>query len=135
MRMFTRPAVKQQLKQMLAWLVKTKDNGFDASVLAYPGTFTICAYNKERNVLYMPVQQPFMLESLGINPDASAEESAFAIAEATREVIMQAHIKGVGEIYFLGSNEKTNAFATKHGFEEVPFKVYRMKLQDLEPKE
>lgn len=133
--MFTRPAVKQQLTQMLAWIVKTKNNAFDASILTYPSTFVLCAYNKVRNVLYMPIQQPLMLESLAVNPEASPEEVGFALAETTREAVMQAHLKGVGEVYFAGSNPDTVRFALKHGFEEVPFKFYRIKLLDVEPKE
>lgn len=135
MKMFTKPAVKEQIKQILSWLVRTKNNAFDTAVLTYPTTFTICVYNKLKNILYMPVQQAFFLESLAINPEAKPEEIAFGLAEAAREAVMQAHLKGVGEVYFLGSNESTNKFAVKNGFEEVPFKLYRLKVRDLDPKE
>jgi len=46
--------------------------------------------------------------------------------------VTQAHIQGRGEIYFIGSDEMTSAFAENHIFERVDAPVYRVRVRNLE---
>ena len=49
----------------------------------------------------------------------------------THNAICQAHIMDAGEVYYLGSDEDTDKFSTNRIFEELPYKVFRVKIADL----
>jgi hypothetical protein len=72
-----------------------------------------------------------MLESLAPRPGATKEQIAIATKELTQNAITQASLGGSGEIYFMGSDEGTNALAMNQIFEEVPGKMYRLKIKEL----
>ena len=72
-----------------------------------------------------------MLESLAPRPGATKEQVAVAMKELTQNAITQASLAGAGEVYFLGSNEGTDALATNQIFEKLPYSVFRLKLKDL----
>lgn len=80
----------------------------------------------------MPMQCPLVMDSLASRPGASKSEIASALKELTQEFVTQAHIRGSGEILFLGSEEGTDRLATNQLFEELPYKVYRLRVKDLE---
>ena len=126
--------VRQSEEQMLVdWATENAEkNGFDPAVLYFPTTYTLCAYDKEGPVAFLPVQTPFMMESFAPRPGIGKLQSAAAFKELTQYLVSQAHLRGVGEIYFLGSDKDTNDFATGQIFEELPYRVYRAKLKDLE---
>jgi len=50
----------------------------------------------------------------------------------TQQFVTQAHSRGAGEIYFLGTDEGTDQLATNQIFEKLPYSVYRLKVKDLE---
>ena len=115
------------------WAKENEDKSeFDPAVPLFPSSVTWCAYDKEGPLAYQTVQQPLMLESLAPRPGNTPAQNAQAMKELTKNAVTQANLKGVGEIYFLGSNEATDTFATNHIFERVDMPVYRIKLQDLE---
>jgi hypothetical protein len=72
-----------------------------------------------------------MLESLAPRPGATKEQIALAMKELTQNAVTQAHLGGSGEIYYLGSDKNTDEFAVHHLFEELPYRVFRVKLADL----
>jgi hypothetical protein len=104
----------------------------DIRALKYPGSFTLCAYDETGVLCFLPVQQPFYMEAMSFRPDLSESEKALAMKELTHALITFCHQKGAGEIYFMGSNEHTNEFAKRQAFTELPWKTYRVKLNDLE---
>lgn len=128
---FVRPARPNEAGLFIGW-AKTQPE-WDAFIGLHPGTFTICAYNKEKIIAFLPVQQPYMYETFAPNPEATDLELASAMKEFTQFLISQAHLKNVAEMYFLGSNDDTDSFATNHLFEKVPMSVYRVRVSDLEP--
>ncbi len=128
---YVRPAKQEEAGIFLEW-AKTQPE-WDAYIGIHPGTMTLCAYNKEKIVAFLPVQQPFMYETFAPNPEATDLELAAAMKELTQFLISQAHLKNVAEIYFLGSDEGTDEFATNQIFEKLPFTVYRVRVSDLEP--
>lgn len=129
---FVWPARVGEAQQFLDWSLANSGNGFDKNAVKYDGSFVLAAYNHDKTLSYLPVQRPFFVESFAPNPGASESEVVVALKELIQAIVTQAHIKGVGEIYFLGTSEATNEFATNQIFEEVPFKLYRVKLADLE---
>lgn len=129
---WVRPAMQGEGEIVLQWMMANPENGFDPDVICYPSTMTFCAFDQNGPIAYMPVQRPLMLESLAIKPDAAPERVSLALKELIQQAITQAHIQGAGEIYFLGSSDETNKFAANQLFEELPYKVYRVKLADLE---
>ncbi len=72
-----------------------------------------------------------MLESLAPRPGATKEQLALAMKELTQNAVTQAYIMDAGEIYFLSSDPETDKFASDKIFQEVPCKVFRVKLKDL----
>jgi hypothetical protein len=129
---FVRPARPSEAGLFIEW-AKTQPE-WDAFIGLHPGTFTLTAYNKEKIVAFLPVQQPYMYETFAPNPEASDLELATAMKEFTQFLVSQAHLKNVAEMYFLGSDIDTDNLATNHLFEKVPLSVYRVRVSDLEPR-
>jgi hypothetical protein len=76
-----------------------------------------------------------MLETIAKNPDASELEAATAFKEFIQFLVSQASIQNVSEIYFLGTDDSVNNIAESSIFELLPYKVYKVKVADLEPKQ
>lgn len=131
---FVRPAKADEAKLFLEWArANEAKSAFDPTVPAYKSTFTLCAFDEHGPVLFMPVQQPFMLESLAVRPGATEHEIALAVREIFQECVTQGFVKGIGEIYFACSDGDTGEFAENQtAFEPLPWKFYRLKLADLE---
>lgn len=128
---YVRPATKADSEQFMEWSRSNPDNGFDPAVAAYPSTITWVVYDRFGPLAYMPMQCPLMMESIAYRPGASRAEIATAMKEFTQQFVTQAHIRGSGEIYFLGSEEGTDNMASNQIFEKLPFTVYRLRIKDL----
>jgi hypothetical protein len=129
---FVRPARSEEAVQFLDWSKRNTASEFDPEVARYPSTVTFCAYDGDGPLAYMPIQQPLFMESLAPRPGADKSRIAAALKELTQAAVTQAHVQGKGEIYFLGTDESTDAMAANHVFEKLPYSVYRLKLKDLE---
>ena len=128
---FVRPARQDEAETFIEW-AKTQPE-WDAFIGLHPGTFTLAAYNKDRVIAFLPVQQPFVYETFAPNPEASDLELAVAMKEFTQFLVSQAYLKNVAEMYFLGSDNDTSEFANNHIFEKLNMNVYRVRVSDLEP--
>lgn len=130
---FVRPARKEEAKEFLDWSALNQDkNGFDPQAPLHATSFVLAAYDKTGVLAYQPVQNPFFLEGVAVRPSLDKRQVAECLKEFTQFCVSQAHIKGVGEIYFLGTDEGTDALAENHVFEKLPYTVYRLKLKDTE---
>lgn len=130
---FVRPARDNDGQMYFDWMKENEDkNAFDPAVATYPSSNTFCAYDKNGPVAYQTVQRPLVLESFAPRPGATDAQKAIALRELTQNAVTQAHIAGVGEIWFLGSDPETDEFATNQIFERVPYPVYRVKVRELE---
>lgn len=107
----------------------------DLFIPYHPGTFTLKAFDKTKDVGFMPVQRPYVLETLASNPEATDMEIASALREFVQYLVSRSQAEKVAEIYFLESDKDTSKFAGNHIFEELPYRVYRCRISDLEPKE
>lgn len=123
---------KTDVPLFLTWSQNTEDNLFDPDVATYNTTVVRCAYDQDGPMVFMPVQQPLFMEHLAIRPGLSDTNTAVALKELTQDTVSQAHIKGSGEIYFLCKEPSTIAFAKHQLFEEVPWRLFRIKLKELE---
>jgi Tat protein secretion system quality control protein TatD with DNase activity len=72
------------------------------------------------------------MESLGFHPLCTDSQKALAMKELTHNLITQAYLRGIGEIYFFGSDHTTNDFAERQGFRQVQYPVYLVRVQELE---
>jgi hypothetical protein len=108
-----------------------KESHLDPDVFRYPKTTLIQAYDKGsgKPLLYVPVHDVFMIESLGPNPDASDGEIAAALAQVVKSIHWEAYKQGLGEIYFPCTNDRTAEFASNHNFKRQFIQV-RVKLDD-----
>jgi hypothetical protein len=130
-RVYVRPIHPQESEMFLGWALENSKGNFDPETPRFPSSRTWCAYDKDGPLVFQTVQQPLMLESLAIRPGASKEQVASAMKELTQNAITQAHLGGSGEIYFLSSDKDTDEFASNKIFEELPYRVLRVKLKDL----
>lgn len=105
--------------------------GFDPATAYYPSSVTYKASSRQRAVAYMTFQKPLMLETIISNPEASTRELAGALKALTQTAVTDAAREGRGEVYFLCADESTIEFAKHQLYEELPYKVYRIKLSDL----
>lgn len=129
---FIRPVEQSEGQMYFDWANENPVNEFDPEVAKFRSSFTWCAYDKNGPLAYQTVQQPLMLESLALRPGATKLQAAIALRELTQNAITQAHLKGVGEIYYLGSDKDTDTFSTNNVFEELPYRIFRVKVKDLE---
>lgn len=130
---FSRLARNNEGTQFLEW---AKDQpGFDASVPYQPGTFTLAAFNKQKVICYIPIQRPFVLETVSINPGASDLEIAAAMRTIVQHLVGTSQLEKASEIMFLATDDGTAELAENTIFEKLPFTVYRVKIRDLEPQE
>lgn len=129
---FVRPAKQTEGQLYFDWANENIVNEFDPEVAKFPSSFTWCAYDKNGPLAYQTVQQPFMLESLAPRPGSTKQQIAIALKELTQNVITQASLKGIGEIYYLGTDADTDAMASNQIFTELPYKIFRIKIKDLE---
>lgn len=131
---FVRPLRPDDGQDFSKWLFQTKDNAPDQKAILAPSSFTVCAFNKDKKILFAPIQNPMFLESLAVNPEATELEQASAMREVVQYLVSRGYATGQIEIYFLGSHEGTNEFANSQLFERVDLPLYRVKIRDLEPK-
>jgi hypothetical protein len=70
------------------------------------------------------------MESVAMNPEASDLDKAQALRDMTKAATLLASSHGIREVYFLGGQGGVGEMATRSGhcFEELPYKVFRMKL-------
>lgn len=132
---FVRPARAADSEQFINWSRNTNQNLFDPEVVKYPTTSVRVAYNGNGPLVYAPIQQPLFLEALAINPENSVIDTALALKVITQDAVSQCYARGSGELYFVCAEPSTEAFAQKHGYEKVPWPLYRMRLNKLEKPE
>lgn len=129
---YVRPVRPDDFEKFAKWSAETKDNLFDPDVIGYNGTFILCAFDQSGPLLYMPIQQPFFLESLAIRPGAKPGEVGLAMKEILQAAVTQAFVKQAGEIYFVCKDESTITISKDHfGFEEMPWRVLRLMTKNL----
>lgn len=130
-RIYVRPAQPHEGQLVFDWGMENSKGNFDPEVARFGSSITWCAYDKDGPLVFQTIQRPLMLESLAPRPRATKQQIASAMKELTQNAVSQAHVMQAGEIYFLGSDKDTDEFATNHIFEELPYKVFRVKLKDL----
>jgi hypothetical protein len=128
---FVRPARANEGQLYFDWAKESTVNEFDPEVALFPSSVSWCAYDKDGPLAFQTIQRPLVLESLAPRPGATKLQIASALKELTQNAVTQAAITGAGEILFLGSDEATSEFAVSHIFEEVPMKLYRVKVKEL----
>lgn len=124
--------MSEQLKLKLAppadaleWLEKVPE--FDKGIMGYPSLRMLCAYNGEP-VAYLPIQRVAMLESLALREGLDDLTAAQAMRDLVKGAEIVASSDGIREICFLGTDEAMVKIAKHQGFEELPWRLLRLKL-------
>lgn len=125
-----RDVTPDDAQKFIEYEMGTAGNLFDPEAGLYPSSFALCAENEQGPVMYLPVQEPLLLESLGISPNADKRDIAIALRKLMNVIVRKCQQDGKGEIYFGCSDPTTIAFAEHHGFAEVPFRMFRLKVKD-----
>lgn len=127
---FVRPARETDARKFEDW-VKTNP-ALDKRIFTYPATFTWAAFNETGVLAFLPVQQTFFMEAMAFHPLCTDPQKALAMKELTHNLVTQAYLKGIGEIYFLGTDHTTNDFAERQGFKRIQIPVYLVRVEQLE---
>lgn len=127
-----RPFRESDRGTMLEWLKVTAGNLFDPDVLEHSQTFIRCAYDDDGPLVFLPVQRPLMMESLGIRPGADPLKVARALQALTQDVLTSCYDHDAAEVYFLCEEATTRRFAEAHVFKPVEIPLYRINLRELE---
>ena len=132
--LFVRPIRETEARQFLDWSIANKDkSAFDPAVASYPSTLVPVAYDSDGPVAYMPIQRPFVLESLAPRPGLTDGQTASVLKEIFQFAVTKAHEQGAGEILFFATDDETVKFAERHKvFSYVPYRAYRVKISELE---
>lgn len=115
--------------QIVNWLNANPNNEFNPEVLKYPTLRIFTAYSESGNEAHLPFQRVLMLESYAPRPGMPLAVSAQALRDFTKAAELIASSEGIREIYFLDGAAGVSELALANGYEEVPFKVYRMRLK------
>jgi hypothetical protein len=131
-RIYVRPIRPEESKLFFDWAKENPAGEFDPEVPLFPSSTTWCAFDEDGPLVFQTLQQPVVLESLAIRPGADDRQISSAMKELTQNAVTHAFNRGAGEIYYLGTDEDTDAFACNHIFEPLPYRVFRVKLKNLE---
>lgn len=101
----------------------------DDKFLHYPATTVLVAEDGKDSV-YMPVQTCLVPETIGYQEGISNISLAKAMQQLISVLVWEARRLGIGELIFYGNNQQTIDFACNNGFEEMPWKVYRLKVNE-----
>ena len=115
----------EERETFVEWVNKTPGNLYDPGILNYPTLRVLTSYNGEPGA-FLPMQQALFLESLAVKEPRI--ENAQAFRDLVKGAEQHASSLLIREIYFGCRDESVLKIALNHGFEEVPFKVVRMKL-------
>lgn len=107
-------------------------NLFDPSIMNSPTTDVLCAFGETGPLMFTPRQRVVCVESLAPRPGLSPREEALALRETMKVIVYDAQKEGIGEVMFACTDERVIEFAKNNGFEEVPYKFLRLKVQQLE---
>lgn len=137
MRQYTaRMATTEDAPRLAAWLHENRDkNHYDPTIFGYDSTRVIAVDRDGETVGYLPYQLTIMTDALAPKPGRTLPEIARFLKEAIHAVVRIARQSRIGEVYFLCAPEDTATaeFARKHGYEEIPFKVFRLRPQNMVP--
>jgi hypothetical protein len=111
------------------WLRAAEDkNLVDYSVYSYPTCNTAVVEQDGEPVLMNSFHLVLMQEALAPKPGISPKDMAYALRGLNDALKRLAKVSGVKEIWFGCKDESTCKFAERHGFERLPFPVFRMRV-------
>lgn len=128
---------KEEGPQLVEWLHANRaKNHYDPAILGCGATRVMAVDRGEETLCYLPLQTVIMSDSLAPNPRKSVLEIARAMKEFVWQMVRMAKQAGIGEIYFLCDPKDTATLnlAKRHGYEELGFKVMRLKPGMERPK-
>ena len=131
------PVRPAEIAQLDARLKDTPDNLFDVDILQYPDKVKFYCARAEKPLVFLPIQNVLMLESLGVEPGTSGLDVAKAIEVLIKFTVGKALDMGYNELYFVVKDANVARYAERHGFElmmhdpEIKCYLFRMKLSTL----
>jgi len=130
---FVRPARPEEAPTFLEWSRLNSINKFDPEVARQRSTTTFCAFDNSGPLAYVPFARPIVLDSFAPRPGLDPRLAARTMKAITQTAVTHAAMVGAGEIMFLGVEDSVPKFALNQIYEELPWKLYRVKIKDLEP--
>lgn len=124
------------MRNIVEWLhLNRKKNKYDPEILSYDSTRIVAVDVDGEPQCYLPYQLVIMVESLAPKPGSGKPQIAKCLKEAIHAVVRIAKQSHIGEVYFLCAPEdkETASFAKLHGYEEMPYRVLRLKPKNMVP--
>jgi N-acetylglutamate synthase-like GNAT family acetyltransferase len=129
---WVRSMEQRDIPKFVKYLTTTARNLVDEAVYKYPLLKTLVAHSQRKIVAFMSSQTVLMLEALAINQDSRKLEVASALAQLTKMTVLRAREAGIRELYMVIGDDSTAQFAKLHKFEEIPGRLFRLKIDSLE---
>ncbi len=130
---YVRPFEKRDVETFTEWATRVVDKHLlDMDVLTYPETAVLVAHDSTP-LMYLPIQQTAMLESVVPRPNLTPLQSAEALQQLIKGAVLLLKARGgIHELYFVCQDPELEKFAKRHGFQEVPGVTLRLKLDKIE---
>lgn len=128
----TRLAKPEEADEFLAWSHATPLNLFDHEPGLNASTLTFVAEDAKGAATYCPMQQAVFMEALAIRPGARLGTVAKALRDLALTAVRLAKRIGGSEVYAVCDEPTTQALMLRHGFEEIPAKIFRLRTRVAE---
>lgn len=128
----TRLAKPEEADEFLAWSRATPLNLFDHEPGLNASTLTFVSEDSQGAATYCPMQQAVFMEALAIRPGARLGTVAKALRDLALTAVRLAKRIGGSEVYAVCDEPTTQALMLRHGFEEIPAKIFRLKVKTAE---
>jgi hypothetical protein len=122
--------------EFVDWLYANREqNKFDPETFTYKSTQVLKVEDESRSVIFLPYTHGIVTESLAPRPGLSTLETARGLKCAVHEVVRRARAAGIGEVFFIATDQVTQSFAEAHGYTPMPagFTLMRLKVADVQP--
>lgn len=113
------PALAKDIEKLDARLRETPDNLFDPDILTYPEKLQFFCARSTKPLVFLPVQNCLMLESLAVEPGATELEVAKSLEVLIKYIVGKALEHKYNEMYFLCRDPRVSAYAERHSFERL----------------
>lgn len=115
-------------EKFVEWQYATPDNLFDSRIVDYPSLRTLAVEQDGETLTYVPFHPVIVVESLAHKPEISPKQNAVALRKAQDELEAIARGYGMAEVWWMCADESLIRFAARHGYEVVPTKVLRKRI-------
>jgi len=123
------PVSADDAEVIAKWLAAdASKNLYDKDVFFYPSTLLLKTSTADEPIAFLPAQLTLTIDSPAFNPNATKLQIALSLKKLMIEFVTRSYERGVREVNFFTASDDMAEFAIKHGFEEIKYRLFRLKL-------